>query len=43
MDQRGGTGETGEEAELGRLECVRTQRVVVGEWEAGEAEEWSVG
>lgn len=33
----------GEEAELGRLECVRTQRVVLGEWEAGEAEKCSMG
>lgn len=40
MDQRSATGE---EAELRRLECVRTQRVVLGDKEAGEAEEWSVG
>lgn len=40
MDQRGGTGE---EAELGRLDCVRTQRVVLGEGEAGKAEKGNVG
>lgn len=38
MDQRGATGE---EAELRRWECERTQRVVLGDREAGEAE-WSV-
>lgn len=40
MDQRGATGE---EAELGRLECVRIRRVILGEWEAGEDEEWNMG